>query len=83
MVQVQSEGTVAEDTKRFDRFGNEIPDQDHAGNYPTFAENPKYYQDRMTQIFREKNIQPERDSDGNLMSYNGRPELVRIANNVS
>lgn len=24
MVQVQSEGTVAEDTKRFDRFGNEI-----------------------------------------------------------
>ncbi|WP_279576470.1 hypothetical protein [Leptospira noguchii] len=81
MVQVQSEGTVAEDTKRFDRFGNEIPDQDHAGNYPTFAENPKYYQDRMTQIFREKNIQPERDSDGNLMSYNGRPELVRIANN--
>ncbi|EMS88334.1 hypothetical protein LEP1GSC074_0670 [Leptospira noguchii str. Hook] len=81
MVQVQSEGTVAEDTKRFDRFGNEIPDQDHAGNYPTFAENPKYYLERAKQIFKEKNIQPERDSDGNLMSYNGRPELVRIANN--
>ncbi|KGE24367.1 hypothetical protein IQ65_17080, partial [Leptospira interrogans serovar Lai] len=46
MVQVQAEGTVAEDTKRFDRFGNEIPDQDHAGNYPTFAENPKYYLER-------------------------------------
>ncbi|WP_423201987.1 polymorphic toxin-type HINT domain-containing protein [Leptospira noguchii] len=81
MKQVLAEGTVAEDEKRYDRFGNEKPDQDHAGNPPTFAENPKYYQDRMTQIFKEKNIQPELDSDGNLMSYNGRPELVRIANN--
>ncbi|EMN27480.1 toxin HINT domain protein [Leptospira kirschneri serovar Sokoine str. RM1] len=81
MVQVQSEGTVAEDTKRFDRFGNEKPDQDHAGNYPTIEENPKYYLERAKQIFKEKGIQAERDSNGNLMSYNGRPELVRVANN--
>ncbi|MCG6167182.1 TIGR04388 family protein [Leptospira sanjuanensis] len=81
MKQVLAEGTVAEDTKRYDKYLNEKPDQDRAGNYPTFAENPKYYMDRARQVFREKNIQPERDSDGNLMSYNGRPELVRIANN--
>ncbi|EMO54515.1 intein C-terminal splicing domain protein [Leptospira noguchii] len=80
MVQVQSEGTVAEDTKRFDRFGNEIPDQDHAGNYPTFAENPKYYQDRAKQIFKEKNIQTVVDSSGNLEKYNGNSSLVSLAN---
>ncbi|TGL83237.1 TIGR04388 family protein [Leptospira yasudae] len=81
MKQVLAEGTVAEDTKRFDRFGTEKPDQDHAGNYPTYAENPKYYQDRISQVFKEKNIQAERDSNGNFMSYNGKPELVRVANN--
>ncbi|EMI72179.1 intein C-terminal splicing domain protein [Leptospira noguchii str. Bonito] len=80
MVQVQSEGTVAEDTKRFDRFGNEIPDQDHAGNYPTFAENPKYYLERAKQIFKEKNIQPVVDSSGNLEKYNGNSSLVSLAN---
>ncbi|WP_061231538.1 polymorphic toxin-type HINT domain-containing protein, partial [Leptospira noguchii] len=80
MVQVQSEGTVAEDTKRFDRFGNEIPDQDHAGNYPTYAENPKYYQDRAKQIFKEKNIQTVVDSSGNLEKYNGNSSLVSLAN---
>ncbi|UOG54108.1 TIGR04388 family protein [Leptospira noguchii] len=80
MVQVQSEGTVAEDTKRFDRFGNEIPDQDHAGNYPTFAENPKYYLERAKQIFKEKNIQTVVDSDGNLEKYNGNSSLVSLAN---
>ncbi|WP_420038439.1 polymorphic toxin-type HINT domain-containing protein [Leptospira noguchii] len=80
MVQVQSEGTVAEDTKRFDRFGNEIPDQDHAGNYPTFAENPKYYLERAKQIFKEKNIQTVLDSSGNLEKYNGNSSLVSLAN---
>ncbi|WP_029783497.1 hypothetical protein, partial [Leptospira interrogans] len=80
MVQVQSEGTVAEDTKRFDRFGNEIPDQDHAGNYPTFAENPKYYLERAKEIFQEKNIQPLLDSSGNLEKYNGNASLVSLAN---
>ncbi|UOG33015.1 hypothetical protein MAL01_10060 [Leptospira noguchii] len=77
MVQVQSEGTVAEDTKRFDRFGNEIPDQDHAGNYPTFAENPKYYLERAKQIFKEKGITPVLDSDGNFEHYNGHKNLVK------
>ncbi|WP_000315084.1 hypothetical protein, partial [Leptospira interrogans] len=77
MVQVQSEGTVAEDTKRFDRFGNEKPDQDHAGNYPTFAENPKYYLERAKQIFKEKGIKPVLDSDGNFEYHNGNKSLVK------
>ncbi|EKP04478.1 intein C-terminal splicing domain protein [Leptospira kirschneri str. 2008720114] len=80
MVQVQSEGTVAEDTKRFDRFGNEKPDQDHAGNYPTIEENPKYYLERAKQIFKEKNIQPLLDSSGNLEKYNGNASLVSLSN---
>ncbi|WP_236714302.1 TIGR04388 family protein [Leptospira interrogans] len=81
MKQVLAEGTVAEDTKLYDRYGTEKPDQDRAGNVPTYAENPKLYQDRMNQVFKEKNIQAERDSNGNFLSYNGRPELVRVANN--
>ncbi|EYU61765.1 intein C-terminal splicing protein [Leptospira interrogans serovar Manilae] len=80
MVQVQSEGTVAEDTKRFDRFGNEKPDQDHAGNYPTIEENRQYYLERAKQIFQEKNIQPLLDGSGNLEKYNGNASLVSLAN---
>ncbi|MCL8312919.1 hypothetical protein M9Y90_20055, partial [Leptospira interrogans] len=40
MKQVLAEGTVAEDTKLYDRYGTEKPDQDRAGNVPTYAENP-------------------------------------------
>ncbi|WP_346345303.1 polymorphic toxin-type HINT domain-containing protein [Leptospira sp. mild_001] len=43
MKQVLAEGTVAEDTKLYDRYGTEKPDQDRAGNVPTYAENPKLY----------------------------------------
>ncbi|EPE84568.1 hypothetical protein LEP1GSC021_3593 [Leptospira noguchii str. 1993005606] len=77
MKQVLSEGTVAEDTKRFDKYLNEKPDQDRAGNYPTFAENPKYYQDRARQIFKKEGITPLLDSEGNFERHNGHPNLVK------
>ncbi|EPE86650.1 hypothetical protein LEP1GSC021_4564 [Leptospira noguchii str. 1993005606] len=80
MKQVLSEGTVAEDTKRFDKYLNEKPDQDRAGNYPTFAENPKYYQDRARQIFQEKGIKPVLDGDGNFEKYDGRSDMISLAN---
>ncbi|EPE84250.1 hypothetical protein LEP1GSC021_4568 [Leptospira noguchii str. 1993005606] len=56
---------------------NEKPDQDRAGNYPTFAENPKYYQDRARQIFQKEGITPLLDSDGNFERHNGYPNLVK------
>lgn len=80
MKQVLSEGTVAEDTKRFDKYLNEKPDQDRAGNYPTYAENPKYYEDRAKQIFKEKGITPILDSDGNFENHNGYKNLVKTTN---
>ncbi|UMQ56326.1 hypothetical protein FH582_21300 [Leptospira interrogans] len=80
MKQLLAEGTVAEDTKLYDRFGTEKPDQDRAGNYPTFAENPKYYADRARQIFKEKGITPLLDSDGNFEYHNGYKNLVKTTN---
>ncbi|EMN51573.1 hypothetical protein LEP1GSC089_0659 [Leptospira interrogans serovar Autumnalis str. LP101] len=77
MKQVLAEGTVAEDTKLYDRYGTEKPDQDRAGNVPTYAENPKYYQERAKQIFKEKGIKPVLDSDGNFEYHNGNKSLVK------